>query len=423
LICTNRRTQPNKVFFSDAKASTEMTKLQAEPARFTDPAPQALSKKLLFILASCAGLAVANLYYAQPLLALIADSFNAPTTIGLVAVATQVGYTFGILFVLPLGDLIDRRRLTVSLGTILVLAALGCALAPSLRLLALASLLVGFGATITQVMVPFAADLALPEQRGRAVGVVFSGLLAGILLARTVGGAIGQLLGWRAMFGLASVIALLLVAILRISLPKTKPKTSQSYLGLMRSMIALLAKHRSLRCACAVQACLFAIFSAFWSTLALLLAKPPFELGAAAAGAFGIVGLVGVGAANVSGRLIDRYGSRRGLFVGVTCCVLSYAVFLADVSLRGLVFGIVLLDFGLSIANVSNQSKILGLDLQATSRINTIYVTAIFLGGSIGTAIASAAWVGSGWSAVCVFGLAAALLAFVINIYDWAVSP
>lgn len=399
-----------------------MTKSAAHRTERADRESRALSKKLLFTLAICAGASVANLYYAQPLLAMIAGTFNAPTTVGLVPLATQIGYTFGILFILPLGDLVDRRRLAVVLGGVLVLATLGCALAPSLHTLAAASLFIGVGATITQVMVPFAADLALPEQRGRAVGLVFSGILAGILVARTVSGIIGQVWGWRSMFLVASLVALSLAAILRLSLPKTAPKTSQTYLELLRSMFGLLAQHRALRYACAIQACLFAIFSAFWSILALLLAKPPFELGAAAAGAFGLVGLVGVGAANLSGHWIDRHGTRPGLFVGLVCCVIAYAVFVADISIRGLIVGIVLLDFGLSLANVSNQSKILSLDPQASSRINTIYVTSIFLGGSIGTAVASAAWAHSGWPAVCRFGLAAALLAFSINAVDWFIS-
>ena len=396
-----------------------MIESNKKPVKPDGKTAYSLSKKLLFILALCAGAAVANLYYAQPLLALIAQSFNAPTSVGLIAVATPVGYTLGIIFILPLGDLIERKRLTVSLVAVLVISTLACSIAPSLLMLALASLFVGVGATITQILVPFAADLAAPEQRGRAVGVVFSGILAGILLARTVSGVIGQALGWRPMFAIASVVALVLGVILSTSLPKIEPKTSQRYIALLGSMFRLLVQHRSLRTACAIQACLFAIFSAFWSVLALFLAKPPFNLGPAAAGAFGIVGLVGVCAANVSGRLIDHYGTRLGLRLGLVCCVAAWGIFAADVSLRGLIVGVLLLDFGLSIANVSNQSMILGLDAQARSRINTIYVTAIFLGGSIGTGAASMAWAYSGWPLVCAFGLAAALLAFGIHAYEW----
>jgi predicted MFS family arabinose efflux permease len=302
---------------------------------------------------------------------------------------------------------------------VLVLATLACAFAPTLGALVVASLFVGFGATIAQIIVPFAADLATPEQRGQAVGVVFSGILAGILLARTVSGGMAEILGWRPMFAIASLAAIVLGVMLRTSLPKTEPKASQRYTELLGSMVHLLAQHRSLRVACAIQACLFAIFSAFWSVLALLLSKPPFSLGAAAAGAFGIVGLAGVGAANLSGRLIKRYGTNVTLRYGLASCVVAYSIFALNVSLIAMIVGVVLLDFGMSIANVSNQSMILGLDAQARSRINTIYVTAIFLGGSIGSAVASVAWSHSGWLAVCVFGLAAALLALSIHLYEW----
>lgn len=380
---------------------------------------QTLSKKLLFMLALCAGASVANLYYAQPLLAAIAETFSAPTTVGSIAVATQIGYTFGILFVLPLGDLVDRRRLTTCLAVILVLATLACALAPSLTLLVVASLFVGFGATITQVLVPIAADLAVPDQRGRAIGTVFSGILAGILLARTVSGAIGQVVGWRPMFMIAAAAAIALGLTLRMSLPKLQPKSSQPYLALLGSMLQLLSKYPALRTACLIQACVFAIFSAFWSVLALLLVKPPFELGSAVAGAFGIVGIIGVSAANFSGRFLDRYGTRLGLLVGLSCCVAAYLVFAADISLVALIVGVALLDFGLAIANVANQSMILGLDPQATSRVNTIYVTAIFLGGAVGSAAASAAWAHGGWHLVSLFGLATAVLALAIHLYAW----
>jgi predicted MFS family arabinose efflux permease len=378
---------------------------------------KSLSRSLLFILALCAGAAIANIYYAQPLLAVIAESFKAPNFVGALAVAPQVGYMLGILFILPLGDLVDRRKLTLGLVSILVIATLACALAPSFPLLVAASLLIGFGATITQVMIPLAADLAEPEHRAHAVGVVFSGVLAGVLLARTVSGLIGEALGWRWMFVIASGVALVLGLVLAKALPKIPPRTSQSYTALLASMFQLVKQYPSLRIACAIQACAFGIFSAFWSVLALYLAQPPFEFGPAIAGSFGLIGLTGILAANVSGRLIKRIGASASLLLGLICGVAAFGTFLFFQSITGLVIGIVLLDFGLSIANVSNQSKILGLDAQARSRINTIYVTSIFTGGAIGSAIASVAWVHQGWSAVCLFGLVIAVLALGIHLF------
>ena len=376
-----------------------------------------LSRKLLYLLALCAGASVANLYYAQPLLAMIAGEFHAPNHAGWIAVATQAGYTLGILLVLPLGDLMDRRRLTLWAVSVLAVALVGCAAAPSLNLLVAASVMVGFGAVTTQIMVPLAADLAAPAQRAQAVGIVFSGILTGILLARTLSGLVGQWLGWRAMFMLAAAFAVGLGALMGTSLPRLAPKGSQSYLALLGSMWQLFRRHRKLRIACAVQACVFAIFSAFWSVLALHLARPPFELGPAAAGAFGLVGLVGVLAANLGGRVIDRVGPTRSLRVGLVCCVASFLVFAFDVSLRGLICGVVLLDFGLSVANVANQSMILGLEAEARSRINTIFVTAIFLGGAIGSAAAAAAWAHGGWPVVCAFGLGTAVLSLATHLF------
>jgi predicted MFS family arabinose efflux permease len=370
-----------------------------------------MSKKLLFLLAVCAGASVANLYYAQPMLALIAQSFGAATTVGIVTVATQVGYTVGILFILPMGDLMDRRRLVVVLAAVLALGMLACATASSLMGLAIASVFVGLGATITQSMIPMAADLVEEDQRVHAVGFVFSGLLTGILAARTLSGVVSELWGWRAMFAVACVAAVALAITLRSALPKFLPKVAMTYPQLLGSLVMLLRQYPQLRVACAIQACVFAVFSAFWSNLALLLAAPPFNMGAAIAGAFGLVGIVGVSAASLSGKLSRRHGPRLGLRIGLVCCLAAFGVLALAPSLVGIVVGVVLLDFGMSLTNVANQASILGLDGAARSRINTVYVTAIFLGGAIGSAVSAVAWAHAGWLAVCVFGLGVMLLA------------
>ncbi len=380
------------------------------------PSPHHLSRALLLTLAVCAGAAVANLYYAQPLLATIGQDLREPSHVGWVAVATQVGYTLGILFILPLGDLVDRRRMTVVLAGLLALSQLACAFAPSLTALALGCVAVGVAAVITQVMVPMAADLAEPAERSHAVGVVFSGILGGILLARTISGALGQVLGWRAMLAIAAGAAIALAVALGLMLPRLQPKVTHGYLALLGSMRDLLRRHRPLRVACAIQACVFALFSAFWSVLALLLARPPFEFGPAVAGSFGLVGLVGVVAANLSGRWIDRVGSRHALRVGLGCCVAAFVVLRAWVAVPGLVVGVLLLDFGMSVANVANQSLIMGLEAEARSRINTLYVGALFLGGATGSAAASAAWVHGGWAWVADFGIAVALVALGLQL-------
>lgn len=376
------------------------------------PASQAaFPRGLLFVLAVCAGASVGSLYYAQPLLALIAGTFDDSAHIGWVAVAPMVGYTISLVSVLPLGDLVDRRRLSVVLACVMAVGAFACAIAPSLVLLAVACAVLGFGAVITQILLPMSADLVQEFQRARALGMVFSGVLAGILVARTFSGFIGQAYGWRSMFFVAGFVALTLALTLGKALPHSAPKAKQSYLSLFTSMWQMLRQHAPLRSACLIQGCLFGVFTAFWSVLALLLASPPFEVGAAVAGSFGIVGIVGVIAANLSGRIIERFGSANGRLFGIGCCLFAYVVFAADISLRGLVIGVILMDFGLSIANVSSQNTILGLESAARNRINTLYVTSIFLGGSLGAVLASLGWAHAGWSAVCALGLVLSLIA------------
>lgn len=387
----------------------------ASPPPSTQPP---LTRGLLFALAITAGAAVANLYYSQPMLALIADTFHAGEEIGLITMCTQLGYTIGLVLLVPLGDRLERRRLILSQCVLLIAAAAACAVAPSFGALIAASIMLGVGATITQLIIPFAADLAPDATRGQAVGVVFSGLLAGILLARTLSGAVGQLMGWRAMFWVAAGIALALGAMMFMLLPRVAPKSRLPYTQLLGSMVRLLFTHAPLRRACATQACLFGLFSAFWSVLALLLAQPPYGMGSAVAGAFGIVGLIGVGAASWGGKLADRYGARNGVGAGILACALSFVVFALAPSMTGLVVGVILLDLGVSLAQVSNQSLILGLDAQARSRINTVYVTSIFFGGAFGSGAASVAWHRGGWIAVSLLGLGLALLALGVHVHD-----
>jgi predicted MFS family arabinose efflux permease len=372
-------------------------------------------KGLLALMAFGAGAAVANLYYAQPLLATLGEFFGAKEEIGLVAVATQAGYTVGIFFLLPLGDLLERRKLISLLAFLLTISLLLCAVATSIATLASASFLVGIGATVTQMLVPLAAAVAPANRRSKAVGIVFSGILAGILLARTVSGIVGELLGWRAMFALASLVSLVLGGLLFYFLPRIHQRSELTYRGLLASLLSLFLKHAPLRTACAIQACLFSIFSAFWSILSLHLGQAPFNMGPAMAGSFGVIGVVGIVAANLGGSVIDRVGRKITIVVGLTCCVLAYVIFGAGYSLPLLIAGIVMLDFGLSIVNVANQSSILGLDSSAASRINAIYVTSIFLGGAVGSLAGTVSWNYGGWPWLVKYGLVVSIVALVIH--------
>ncbi len=368
---------------------------------------------LLLLLATIAGVAVANIYYNQPLLDNFRESFpTSASWVGAVPAITQLGYAAGMLLLAPLGDRFDRRRLILLQIVGMCVALVTAAMAPTLPVLIVASLAIGVLATIAQQAVPFAAELAPPAQRGHAVGTVMSGLLLGILLARTAAGVIAQYLGWRAVFG-ASVVALLALAVVIVMrLPKSQPTSTLSYGKLLISMWHLVVEHRALREASLTGAAMFAAFSIFWSVLALLLAGAPFHLGPQAAGLFGIVGAAGAMAAPLAGKFSDRRGPRAIITVSIGLVAVSFVVFgLSATSIAGLVVGVIVLDVGVQAAQISNQSRIYALKPDARSRVNTVYMVAYFIGGAVGSGVGAVVWAGFGWGGVCVAGVGFAGLA------------
>ncbi len=364
------------------------------------------------------GLAVANLYYAQPLLADMGRYFGATDRrMGLVAMLAQVGYAVGLLLFVPLGDRLERRSfILVMLGAVTV-ALLGVAAAPNFAWLAAASLAVGVTTITPQLLVPFAAHLAEPDERGRVVGTVMSGLLIGILAARTVSGLVGEYLGWRAMYAIAAAVTVALAVALRRLLPRSQPEVSgMSYLGLLRSIGGLLRDEPVLRQSCVFGAMSFGAFSAFWTTLAFHLAGPPFGYPSGVVGLFGLVGIVGALAAPLAGRFADRRSPRWTIGAGLACVLLSYAIFYGfGRTPWGLVAGVILLDLGAQSAHISNQSRIFAIRPEARSRMNTAYMVAGFVGGAVGSYGGAWGWDRAGWGGVCLVGLAmtaAGLLAF-----------
>ena len=372
---------------------------------------------LTMLLAVTAGIAVANIYYAQPMVGLIAASFgvSGPAAVECVT-AAQLGYAAGIVLLVPLGDRVDRRQLILAQSVLLTLALIAAAAAPSLALLAAASVVIGVASTLAQQAVPFAAELAGEARRGRVVGQVMSGLLAGILLARTVSGVVGEQIGWREMFVLGAVMALALLAWLWRALPRSRPGGRGSYGALMLSLLVLLRRHRALRRAALVQGLLFGGFSAFWATLALLLARPPYRLGAEAAGLYGVVGLAGVLVAPLAGRLADRRGPWLVGLVGTLVALPGWAALAFMPGLAGIGVGVVLLDAGVQATLIANQAAVFALDPAARSRLNTVFVTGIFAGGAIGSAGGSLAWAAAGWPGVVAFGAVFAALALVAHV-------
>ena len=357
------------------------------------------------------GMAVATIYFIQPLLGTVEHSFQGSQWAALIPTLTQLGYAAGLFALVPLGDIVDRRKLILGQLAGLSLALLAAAVAPTAALLGAASLVVGLFAAVAQQVVPLAATLAAPERRGAAVGEVMTGLLCGILFSRTAAGLVGVHLGWRAIFVLSSPVVLATAAWIAVVLP-AQPATSElPYRKLVASLAELWREEPALRRAALTQAALFAAFSAFWTVLALRLALPDLHLGADAAGLFGLVGAAGVFAAKPVGAWADRRGPRIVLLGAGGLVVAAWVLFAAWRSLAGLAVGVVVLDLGVQSALVSNQHVIYGLRPEARSRVNTVFMGGVFLGGAAGSALAAAAWREAGWTGVCALGLACALLA------------
>lgn len=354
-----------------------------------------------------AGGAVANIYYNQPLLALLASEFGEAAALWVPA-ACLVGYGLGIVGLVPLGDGLPRRSLIVGQLLGLALALVAAGLSPNLASLALSSLAIGILSSAAQQAVPFAAELAPDASRGRVVGQVMTGLLTGILLARTVSGFVGAHLGWRAVFLAAAGVALAMAAIARATLPHTPQTRRLRYRALMLSILHLARTQPILRRASLSQALLFASFNAFWVTLALLVEAEPFNLTAAGAGLFGVIGVAGALVAPLSGRFTDRRGARPVVVGGAVLVMAAFGVLWAAGQwlLAAVALGVLLIDIGLNGALIANQTQVYALAPGARGRLNTVLFTVMFVFGAGGAFAGSQAFLIGGWPAVCAVGLA-----------------
>lgn len=358
------------------------------------------------------GVIVANIYYLQPLLADVARDFHMTVThAGAIAMLMQAGTATGMILFVPLGDTHERR----SLITVLLLGATAAlvlfAAAANAIWLAAAALAVGALSSTVHVIVPYAAHLSPPAQRGRVLGYVFAGLLLGILLARTFSGFAGEQFGWRSVFWMAAVFMLVLAALIRRLLPPSVPEVRLTWKELMRSAIALVRRHPELRESSLTGALFFAAFSAFWTTLVFRLGAPPFHYGSTVAGLFGLVGAAGALGAPLFGRAADRRGPRTAVFVALLAGIAAFLVLgFGGGTMLGLVAGVVLLDLAVQAGHVSNQTRIYGLDPSARSRLNMVYMVCYFVGGAVGSYAGALGWRYFGWFGVCAFGIGVMLM-------------
>lgn len=382
--------------------------------------PQPLTRGTVLLMAVTVAVIVSNIYYIQPLLSEIARTFGLTVTrVGSVAMLSQVGTALGMLFFVPLGDKFERRSLIFWLLLGASVALVGLALAPNVACLATAAFFLGAFCANVHVVVPFAAHLATPAQRGRVVGTVVAGILFGVLLARTFSGTLGSWLGWRAVYGLAAGAMLMLAAVVRTRLPECHAELDISWSDLMKSTLALVRRHALLRESALLGALLFAGFSAFWTTLVFFLASPAYGFAhpSAAAGLFGLVGALGAVAAPAIGHLADKHGPR--FTIGIALWLAFFSFLLMGVvgrNLAGLIAGVILMDLGVQAGHVSNQTRIYGIDPAARSRLNTVYMFCYFVGGGLGSLSGALCWYKAGWWGVCLVGAGALGLALVVDI-------
>lgn len=388
----------------------------------------AIPAPLVLLLATGAGLSVATLYYSQPMLGVLGESFGASgRAIGLVPTLTQFGYALGILLLAPLGDRYDRRSIILIKATLLTAALLLAGFSPSLPLLLAASLGIGLTATLAQDIVPAAATLAPGAQRGKVVGTVMTGLLMGILLSRVASGIAADRAGWRAVFlGAAASIALVGIAAWR-RIPRFQPGTSLPYAALLGSLLTLWRQHAALRRAAIAQGLISAGFSAFWSTLALMLHGAPFHLGSAAAGAFGLAGAAGALAAPLAGHLSDRRGPELVTRVGAGLTAFSFALlslspfFSTAGQLWLLGVGTIGFDLGVQSTLIAHQSVVYRIDPGARSRLNAVLFVVMFIGMAGGAALGSVLLEQWGWSAVTGMATLTSLAALGVRLWKKSV--
>jgi predicted MFS family arabinose efflux permease len=374
--------------------------------------PRGISPGLVLLFAISCGLAVGNIYYAQPLLETLGRDFHAShSLVGLIVTMTQIGYATGLLLIVPLGDLIENKKLVmlVFCGTIASLLLAG--FAPGIRLFFLASLLIGITSVVAQVLIPLAAALTPPARRGQVVGQIMSGLLLGILFARALSGFVAGAFGWRTVYFASAALLLALIAVLAKTLPARKPSFAGTYGELLRSLYHIFRNEPVLRRRAAYQTAMFASFSSFWTTITFLLTGPTFHFTQTQIGFFALAGAAGAIVAPLAGRLGDRGYQRPATGVAFVVAIVGYLITFHAAHWWVLVVAAIVIDAAVQTTLVCGQQLIYNLHPEQRSRLNTLFIAAFFVGGAAGSAIASWAYDRVGWNAVIIIGVALALSA------------
>lgn len=377
-----------------------------------------LSKGLLLLMAFAVCATAANMYYNQPLLPLIGEKLNLNEgALGLIPFASQIGYAVAIMFISPLGDIMERKQLIGYLSIILVLALLAVYLSTNIWLIICATFFIGIGANITQQIIPFASSLSKPENKSKTISTLMSGLGIGVLLSRTISGMIAERYSWQIVFLVAAIVASLIGSMLYAFLPKIKPKASLSYSNLLKSMITLIKTQPLLRESALTGTLWFALFNAFWATIAIHITDPPFNYTVEQAGFFGFIGMSGIIGAKISGGLSGRFGPNVIITAGLLFVLSSFGVLMIwGNSLAGLIIGTILLDIGVFGSQVSNQVRVFSIDPKAQSRMNAVYMLCYYIGASLGSVIGVKIIADMGWIGLTIFGSALAVVALIYHL-------
>lgn len=381
---------------------------------------QGLPISILWSLAIIAGISVANLYYNQPLLNMIRHELGiSEFKANLISMVTQIGYAIGLLFIIPLADLYQRKKIILSNFIFLIFSLLSIASGKNIHIILIASFVTGVCSVIPQIFIPIASQFSQPKHKGRNVGIVVSGLLTGILASRVISGFIGELFGWREMYYIAAGMMLICAITIVRLLPDIQPNFTGKYHDLMASIWTLLKKFPQLRIYSIRAALNFGSFLAMWSCLAFKMSQAPFFANSDTVGMLGICGMAGALTASFVGKYVKKIGVRSFNFIGCGLILLSWLfLFVGANSYIGIIAGIIIIDIGMQCVQLSNQTSIFELAPQASNRVNTIFMTTYFIGGATGTFLAGTCWELYEWHGVICVGVVLTTISLLITFFS-----